>query len=301
MRLDKNKEYFRELIDRSNKFTGINRALIEKDYYVTLLLKTIFMIDSNFVFKGGTSLSKCFKVIDRFSEDIDLNYNPDVLLGKGTKKRNMESVQMALGRCGLRLTNPYKIKPYNFFNIYIASYDNIYADNGVKTSVVVETAYQVASFPNEKKMAQSIIGEYLESIGRMDLVEEFELEKFEVTVQSLKRTMIDKIFAICDYYLSDRIQEHSRHLYDLYKLYPLVNIDDDFYELFEEVRTIRKESEICHSAKDDISPRKILEEIIAKDIYKFDFNRITLNLLYEQVSYEDTIDNLNKIKEIIKR
>lgn len=47
---------------------------MEKDYYLTLFLKSLVARQRGIVFKGGTSLSKCHKVIDRFSEDIDLNY-----------------------------------------------------------------------------------------------------------------------------------------------------------------------------------------------------------------------------------
>lgn len=54
---------------------GINEAIIEKDYWVCLTLDYLFHIckwKDVFTFKGGTSLSKCYGLISRFSEDIDL-------------------------------------------------------------------------------------------------------------------------------------------------------------------------------------------------------------------------------------
>lgn len=63
--------YFRAAADTM----GLPANVIQKDFWVTWLLQKIFLLDSEigpFTFKGGTSLSKCYNVITRFSEDIDL-------------------------------------------------------------------------------------------------------------------------------------------------------------------------------------------------------------------------------------
>ena len=54
---------------------GMHEAIIEKDFWVCLMLDYLFhkcKWKTNFTFKGGTSLSKCYHLIQRFSEDIDL-------------------------------------------------------------------------------------------------------------------------------------------------------------------------------------------------------------------------------------
>ena len=53
---------------------GINQVAIEKDWWVTVTLKALYQTDcrDSLIFKGGTSLSKGFGIIERFSEDIDL-------------------------------------------------------------------------------------------------------------------------------------------------------------------------------------------------------------------------------------
>jgi len=54
---------------------GVNKAIVEKDFWVTFLLDYLFhksIFKDYFIFKGGTSLSKCYNLINRFSEDIDL-------------------------------------------------------------------------------------------------------------------------------------------------------------------------------------------------------------------------------------
>lgn len=58
---------------------------------------------------------------------------------------------------------------------------------------------------------------------REDLAEKFDLMPFEITTQAIERTLIDKVFAICDYYLSDKIDQDSRHLYGIYKIAPVYN------------------------------------------------------------------------------
>jgi len=74
MRLHENITLFRQALQFTSDQIQINPIFIEKDYWVTYALHTIFnhTIGSDTVFKGGTALSKCFKMIDRFSEDIDL-------------------------------------------------------------------------------------------------------------------------------------------------------------------------------------------------------------------------------------
>jgi predicted nucleotidyltransferase component of viral defense system len=87
MYLHEDAESFRDLITDCRKRTDVNEAMIEKDYFVTLFLKHLHESEPNIVFKGGTCLSKCYKLIDRFSEDIDISMRPDATqkMKKGLK------------------------------------------------------------------------------------------------------------------------------------------------------------------------------------------------------------------------
>lgn len=75
-----NEELFRQTVLRAAEYHNISPAIIEKDYYVTLFLKNIVKELPQIIFKGGTSLSKCYKLIDRFSEDIDLNIDTEITI-----------------------------------------------------------------------------------------------------------------------------------------------------------------------------------------------------------------------------
>lgn len=74
MKLHQNKELFQDAVLSASQRFSIPEIYVEKDYWVTLVLYEIFHsnIADQIVFKGGTSLSKCHKLIQRFSEDIDL-------------------------------------------------------------------------------------------------------------------------------------------------------------------------------------------------------------------------------------
>ncbi|MBQ2770457.1 MAG: nucleotidyl transferase AbiEii/AbiGii toxin family protein, partial [Clostridia bacterium] len=69
--LHNDRSLFEQVILRVSEETGIEGSIIEKDYYVTRFLQRISEQLPNIIFKGGTSLSKCYKLIHRFSEDID--------------------------------------------------------------------------------------------------------------------------------------------------------------------------------------------------------------------------------------
>ena len=83
LNLQKNKQ--QELFKQLSFKTGIQAQAIEKDAWVTLVLKIIFnsQISEHLIFKGGTSLSKAYNLIQRFSEDIDLAINREYLGFKG--------------------------------------------------------------------------------------------------------------------------------------------------------------------------------------------------------------------------
>ena len=74
MILHHKKKDFLDAVTGASEKLGIREVYIEKDYWVTFILKNLSRSEyvDKVVFKGGTSLSKAYHVIDRFSEDVDL-------------------------------------------------------------------------------------------------------------------------------------------------------------------------------------------------------------------------------------
>jgi hypothetical protein len=88
-----------------------------------------------------------------------------------------------------------------------------------------------------------------------------------VTTQSLERTFIDKVFAICDYYLNKDFLRHSRHIYDLCKIYPLVNWTS-INKLVSLIRSDRQKNERSLSTQNGMDVNAILKEIV--DTHSFE-------------------------------
>lgn len=132
--------------------------------------------------------------------------------------------------------------------------------------------------------------------GNEKIAEEYELNSFVVQVQSLERTLIDKVFAVCDYYLSNDTVRNSRHIYDISKLLSKVNIYDfKLKQLVESVRNERKLNRKSLSAQEGIDIPKILNEIIITDFFKKAYNETTLKLLTKTTSYENAIKALRQV------
>ena len=293
--LQNDKETFEQVILKVSSETGIEASIIEKDYYVTLFLKKIVELQPNIIFKGGTSLSKCYKVINRFSEDIDLNIDTVSKPTEGQRKKLKENIVSIIDEFGFTLDNADNVRSRRNYNRYIIDYPTVFSSNFLKEHLIIETAVYIKAYPCERMQATSIIYDYLKQNGYDDLITKYGLEPFELNVQTASRTLIDKLYALADYYLSDAVQEHSRHIYDLYKLSDIVTLDDDLKQLVSEVFEERKPHEQCHSAKEGIDMNTLLQEIIDKDIYKKDYEDITSKMLFEYVPYSNAIKALQKI------
>jgi len=296
MNLDKNRELFEQAVIQTSEEMNIHPAIIEKDYYTTKVLKHMTGIEPNIIFKGGTSLSKCYGLIERFSEDIDLAYDTSMSkMTEGKRKKFSQWIETMGEEIGLELRNPQEIYSRRNFNRYKFGYNSNYSLEALKQILIVEVTVAIESFPTETRKADSYIYQFLNKVGLREIIKEYSMEPFKVTVQSKERTFVDKVFAICDYYMLGNTKEHSRHLYDLYKLFPVIEQNSSFSMLVSKVGHIRKANKMCPSAQDDCVVAEILQEIIEKDIYKSDYKDITEYLLFDKVSYSTVLENLEKI------
>jgi predicted nucleotidyltransferase component of viral defense system len=297
MKLHTDTPVFQALLDYTAEFMGSEDvSLVEKDYFVTLFLKRISELQPGIIFKGGTSLSKCHKVISRFSEDIDLSVETELAkLTDGQRKRLKRDIVSIIDEYGFDLTNPEQIRSRRDFNRYIIDYHQISPYTSLKQGLIIETAVCIKAFPTVKMDASCYIYDFLKSKNDEGAILQHGLEPFQLNVLALERTFVDKVFAIADYYLDGNVKVHSRHIYDLYKLYPLITFDDGFKDLVAEVREVRKPHVTCHSAQDGIDLGELLQKIVSEDFYKSDYNNITQTLLFERVTYAETVPTLQKI------
>ena len=159
--LHNNNELFKQIILRTSENTGIKAAIIEKDYYVTLFLKSIVKELPDIIFKGGTSLSKCYKLIDRFSEDIDLNIDTESNPTEGQRKNLKRSIVSVIDSFGFTLTNADNIRSRRSYNKYIVDYPSVFGTEYLKENLIIETSVYLRAYPSNKMTASSLIYDYL--------------------------------------------------------------------------------------------------------------------------------------------
>lgn len=215
-------------------------------------------------------------MIDRFSEDIDLNVETETSARPTERQRKKlkANIVSIIDDLGFTLANPDDVRSRRDYNRYIIDYPSVFTANYLKEHLVVETAVYIRAYPCQKMMATSIIYDYLHDNGYAAIIEQYQLEQFAVKVQIAERTLIDKLYALGDYYLCDSVREHSRHIYDIYKLLTVVELNDALKQLAKDVFEERKNHVNCHSAKDGIDMGALLQEIIDKDVYKNDSKRL---------------------------
>lgn len=292
--LHNDKEQFSDAINLTAYQTGVMAQAVEKDYYVSLILRKLAQRIPFIVFKGGTSLSKCHGVIKRFSEDIDITIDTEIT--QGQKQRVKSAIVEIAAELDMVVTNLNETHSRRDYNRYIIAYSSVLptASDAVQSAVLLETSFKTVSFPTVELPVRSYIGTMMESEAP-DLIKDFELEPFSMKVQGLDRTLADKIFAICDYYMQNAVQKHSRHLYDIHMLLPLVPLDENFRELMRDVREDRKASPVCVSAQDEVDISAVLQQIIKENAYRSDYNNLTTQLLEEPIAYETVIDSLRQV------
>lgn len=294
--LHNDKETFSQAINLVTNKNGIRSEIVEKDYYVTMILRLLSERLPFIVFKGGTSLSKCHKAIKRFSEDIDITI--DTTISQGQKKKVKEAIEEVSAMLGLSIPNIDKTRSRRDYNRYEIEYNPIdeLDDVAVLPAVILETSYTAISFPVSELPVHNYIGDMMVEEAP-DYIEKYALSPFTMKVQDISRTLADKVFAICDYYFQNKTEKHSRHLYDIYKLLPHVPQDDSFKKLVKEVRQVRALSPVCPSAKQDVDVVDLLKRIVSENVYKSDYENITENLLEEELNYETVIPALKQIAE----
>jgi predicted nucleotidyltransferase component of viral defense system len=281
-----NSDAWRQIIETVAAEERRNVQMVEKDTLQSMFLLGLSKSELPFVFKGGTSLSKVYNLIDRFSEDIDLS--ADRKLSETERRRVKNTILKTADDLGLKFINPDMVMSRHSYNKYVFEYDSLFIDTPLE--MIVETSFYQPVYPVENHEVYSIVGRFCQN-RNISLPIAFNASIVKMKVQSLERTFIDKVFAICDYRLKDMQDRDSRHLYDIAKILPQIRIYNDLKALIDKVRKDRMSSKNNPSAQPEHDIPKMLKEIITSRFYEPDYNNLTRKLLYEDVSYDEAVNN----------
>lgn len=218
MKLHTYPEEFRELITVVANDKHISESAVERDYYIVMMLKAL--VDSPYaeqcVFKGGTSLSKCYPgSIDRFSEDIDLTFLGMELSDKACDKaiKKIEAV-MSAGAQTEKIPQERSDRSKSMY-VWFGEPEN---------RVKLEIGSTVRPDPYSKRTAKTYIHEFLESRGFTDDIARFELTPVEINTLNIERTFIDKIMSVKRHAICGSLERKVRHIYDVTRLYQMPEI-----------------------------------------------------------------------------
>ena len=296
------RELFHDVIVTVSDRMGVAIDIVEKDYYVTMILSELARYSDKVVFKGGTSLSKAYKAIDRFSEDVDITFTEHIGSAR-RKKLKYQVLQPISEKLDLPVSNWNRIESDKDYNHYDFVYRSVVDEaNPLQPWVKVETALMSYAFPTETRDISNFIFDCLKTTDP-DILADFGLNPFPMKVQTLSRTLIDKMFAVCDYYLMGKPRRNSRHLYDIYKLYPLISDDATFAKLIGEVYIQRglMDPERTPAAQPGINVGEVAKKLCHEDFYREDYEETTKKLISGDLSYAEVIDFYSTLMDMYFR
>lgn len=205
---------------------GISPTAVEKDYWVTQALRALARgFGDDFIFKGGTSLSKGYGILERFSDDIDILILPGDR-GKGATDRLMKAMGEAAAMASEGQMERHGGAETGVHRAYRVSYPAIYEPTeAVPTSVLLEMGVRGGPNPHEQVWIGSLLSNALETAGT-NLGEYDDLHPFGVAVLHPGRTLLEKLYFIHDLArqlatnaLETKIlRREGRHFYDVHQL-----------------------------------------------------------------------------------
>ncbi len=230
----------RELLGLASSRSGLPAGAIEKDWWVTLALNAVFQTPwaAGLVFKGGTSLSKSWGLIDRFSEDIDLvldrailGYPEDLSKTKIKALRRdscafisgefREKLQQQLLDIGIppeifSLTVKETIEHDRDPQVLVLNYTSVLdKDPYLREAVLIEIGARSLREPAEQREIGSLIGQTLKS-------NEVAGAPFKILTVTPPRTFLEKIFLLHEEFskAEEKVKSErmSRHLYDIERI-----------------------------------------------------------------------------------
>lgn len=232
MNLHENKSLLNRYISLTAQKESLPRDVVEKDYYVTLVLKMIYQVDNDIVFIGGTSLSKCFNIINRFSEDVDLVSK--ITSRKGSQKHTQKIIEFL--KNNWTWSYEENNKEFSDFKTMYLNYENE-EQSALENRIKIELITFMDPFPIILIDIEPYILKYMTDEDK----ETYGVIKFKINTQEPFRTLFEKIILqkeLYDSFLNNNEEaddqiKRARDYYDIHKLWQYYNnkfpFDDEMF------------------------------------------------------------------------
>lgn len=304
----------------------LNEAIVEKDFWVCWMLDILFHhcdYSEYLSFKGGTSLSKGYGIIERFSEDIDLILDWRVLgyginepwkaRSNSAQDRFNDEVNQKTAKFLKKVLMPHlkkiaieqEIKSYKFYIEEMDQqtirfvYPQIYTDEALVQEIRLEIGSLAAWTPLTVRKITPFVAEKLPQL--------FEKKSTYIRTVDAKRTFWEKATILHSeaYRTETKIPiRYSRHYYDLYMLYnsPIKNEAFDDFELLDKVSAFKKKFYRSNRARYDEANKIGLKLLPQKenvpDLIE-DYKSMQSMIFGKVISFEEILSGLSKMLEEI--
>ena len=227
MKLHIDTERFATLITFAAEHFRISQTFVEKDYWITHALQRMAQNPNaeKVVFKGGTSLSKAYRLTNRFSEDIDIAViDADSFSGNQLKMLIKRLAKDMASDLEEKIVPGETSKGSRFYKaIYLyPTLTGVTSPTVQAGQLLIEINTYGNPYPYVKQQVTSFIADYLTAINRQDLIEEYELKPFSINVLDKRRTIAEKLVSLIRFSFEEDILKalaaKIRHFYDLYYL-----------------------------------------------------------------------------------
>ncbi|MCL2526336.1 MAG: nucleotidyl transferase AbiEii/AbiGii toxin family protein [Coriobacteriia bacterium] len=280
MKLHLDQEEFKVVIEACNKETGIRADMLEKDYYVTLVLRELAKLQGEgyaAYFRGGTALYKALGRINRFSEDIDITISIPEGMSKNAGKNYLKEFVNRFDNLPLvedesrRSTHAQKrVRVYDYQPLYVRDeHDRLDRFGRVK----IEATSFTKSEPFHDCMIQALIYSHASAEVREVLTSDYGIKGFNVVTQTLERIFVDKLFAAQSCFDEGKYRDSSKHLYDIAIMSEIDDIKGLLSEsssgLLTELIGYKRSDEVA-ALRSDLSAVKLEDFALAQNLKSAD-------------------------------
>lgn len=296
------KQYNQEIATKIAIALGVDETFIEKDFYIKDVLQIMNEISDNnpgiiCAFAGGTSLSKAYNVIKRFSEDVDIKVISDSPLSRGQRRSLMKKITRTFEQHKyFNITNIKKRNEHQYLNFNIEYPKKNHENSPLRPSIKIELNFEKNLYPAEVQAISTIIDDFMKNKNHIYM-----------PCVSIKETSINKVSALMWRLSKDSDPTLTRHLHDLSALESSILKNNKFraflIKVWEQDKSRSSDPVVFDSIDDQLDKlMKVIEQ--DKSIFEQNYNNFVDTMAFGDkvhiISFDQALKSLENIINFVK-